>query len=201
MLDALSFLSHTLLSSHNFPQCLSKLKMLFFSDKKDNLNIGEEIRETLSALKRKIASYKVELNFTENLNFGFVIPTKLMSENQRKYVRFPITLQARKNSGDGETFPFVIREIGLGGCLTDWIEMSYVGEKGRMEILLQNGNWFPVNVKILYRIPDRHIGMKFLDLTLFEQEVIADLITGISEKQNVAVQNPFTQPPPLVQMG
>jgi hypothetical protein len=173
--------------------------MLFFSDKKDNLNIGEEIRSSFSALKHKIASYKLELNFTENLNFGFLIPSKLMSENQRKYLRFPITLQARRNSSDGETFPFVIREIGLGGCLCDWIEMSYVGQKSRMEILLQNGNWFPVNVKILYRIPDRHVGMKFLDLTLFEQEVIASLITGVSEKQKVEIQNPFAEPPPLIQ--
>lgn len=168
--------------------------MLFFSEKKDSLKFGEEIRQSLINAYLKLSTLKFELNFTENLNFGVIIPKKLMSSDQRRFIRFPLILQARRHVENGETTPFVIREIGLGGCLTDWIEMSYVGEKGRIEILLQNGNWFPVTAKILYRIPGKHVGMKFLDMTLFEQEVIANLIVAVAEKQKMQIENPFAIP-------
>jgi hypothetical protein len=165
------------------------IKMLFFHEKKDSLNIGREKRQIVAETLRRVAEFNLQLKFSKSLNFGLRFPTKIMMTNQRKYNRFPLILQARRLDENGESQAFLIREIGLGGCLTDWVEYSYVGERTRIELLLQNGNWFPINVKVLYRIPE-----KFIDMTLFEKEVISKLITEVAKAQNIHIENPFDTP-------
>src|SRR5690606_17893222 len=63
-----------------------------------------------------------------------------------------------------------------GGCFTDWEENIYTGDEFRLEIGLPNGNRLPLKCKALYRFDNTGIGVQFIDITQFEQELIAKLI-------------------------
>jgi hypothetical protein len=174
------------------------IKMLFFHEKKDSLNDGRKKRQIVAKALQRVSELSLQIKFSKSLNFGLRLPTKIKMTNQRKYIRFPLTLQARRLDENGDSHAFLLREIGLGGCLIDWIENSYVGERTRIELLLNNGNWFPVNVKVLYRIPEKHLGLKFIDMTLFEKEVVSKLITEAADAQNLQIENPFAKPQEFV---
>ncbi len=166
--------------------------MLFFSEKDNKLSVSEEIR----GFFKKHPFLKFNLNFTDNFQFGFVFPTltPVSSESNRRYIRFPLTLQARRHSLHEQINPILIRQISIGGCLVDWDENVKVGDKFRVEILLQNGNWLPVTCKVLYRMPENALGVKFQDITKFEQELLAKLIEKSLAKRGLPYENAFATP-------
>lgn len=92
-----------------------------------------------------------------------------------------------------------LEQISIGGCFTGWEENIYVGDEFRMEIELPNKNYLPLQCRALYRFDHTGIGVKFLNITAFEQELISRIITHKLELEGVPLQiDPFTLPPTFV---
>jgi PilZ domain len=165
--------------------------VLFFSEKDNKLSIGDEFRRLLE----RYPVLKFEFQFTQNHQFGFVFPTNnSVSAETRQYIRFSITLQARRQLSGDRISPVLVKQISLGGCMVEWDENATIGEKIRVEVLLANGNWLPLIGKILYRMPENGLGIKFQDITQFEQELLANLIQTQMERRGLPYQNPFALP-------
>lgn len=87
-------------------------------------------------------------------------------------------------------------QISIGGCLLEPDEHIYVGDEIRLEIQLPNKNWLPLYCKVLYKMDDISIGAKFINVTRFEQELIAKIISYNLEKSGLPLQiDPFENPP------
>jgi hypothetical protein len=165
--------------------------VLFFSEKGNKLSVSDEIRRIFE----RYPFLKLKFNFSQNHQFGFFIPTKTqVSYESRQYIRFSITLQARRQVLGDRISPVLIKQISLGGCMVEWDENVTIGEKIRVEVLLTNGNWLPLAGKVLYRMPENGLGMKFQEITQFEQELLANLIQKQMEKRGLPYENPFGLP-------
>jgi PilZ domain len=165
--------------------------VLFFPEKDNKLSIGDEFRRLLE----RYPFLKFEFQFTRNHQFGFVFPTVTpVSSETRQYIRFSITLQARRQLPGDRISPVLVKQISLGGCMVEWDENAAIGEKIRIEVLLANGNWLPLTGKILYRMPENGLGIKFQEITQFEQEILANLIQIQMERRGLPYQNPFALP-------
>lgn len=89
----------------------------------------------------------------------------------------------------------MLQQISVGGCLTEWDENLFTGEEFRMEIELPNGNRLPLICKVLYRFEDNGVGVKFVDLTRFEQELVSKIISHRLDKEGLPVQvSAFAKP-------
>lgn len=171
--------------------------MLFFSEKDNKISIGEEIRQFF----KRHPFLKFQFNFNHH-QFGFIIPTvPPMSSEHRRYIRFSLSFQARKPLEKEQFIPVKISQISIGGCLIDWDERVNVGESVRIELQLSNGNWLPLNCKVLYRMPESALGVKFMEITKFEQELIAKEIEKSLATNNLAYESPFATPIEYVQTG
>jgi PilZ domain len=165
--------------------------VLFFSEKNNKLSVGDEIRR----LFERYPILKLEFNLSQNHQFGFVIPTTTQVSNEsRQFIRFSLTLQARRQVSSDRISPVLVKQISLGGCMVEWDENAAIGEKLRIEILLSNGNWLPLIGKVLYRMPENGLGIKFQEITQFEQELLANLIQKQMEKRGMPYENPFALP-------
>lgn len=171
--------------------------MLFFSEKDNKISIGEEVRQFF--LRHPFL--KFHFNFSQH-QFGLLFPTvPPMSSDHRRYIRFSLSFQARKLQENEQITPIRISQISIGGCLIDWDERVNVGESVRIELQLSNGNWLPLNCKILYRMPESALGVKFMDITKFEQELIAKEIQKSLEAKDLPYESPFATPIEYVQTG
>lgn len=118
-----------------------------------------------------------------------------MSIEQRQHIRFSLEIPAIRYNKFGEKFDIMIQQISVGGCLTEWDENLYTGEEFRMEIELPNGNRLPLICKVLYRFEDNGVGVKFVDLTKFEQELVSRIISHRLDKEGLPVQvSAFAKP-------
>ncbi len=89
----------------------------------------------------------------------------------------------------------MLQQISVGGCFTDWEECLFPGDEFRLELPLPNGNRLPLRCKVIYRFEDSGIGVKFTDVSRFEQQLVASVIVGEMEKDGLPViPDPF-QPP------
>ena len=119
-----------------------------------------------------------------------------MSINQRQHIRFSLDIPAIIYSKSGEKQETRLQQISIGGCFSEWEENVYVGDEFRMEIELPNRNYLPLHCKALYRFDQNGIGVKFVDICEFEQELIAKIIADKLEKEGVPLQvDPFVVPP------
>lgn len=119
-----------------------------------------------------------------------------MSISQRQHIRFSLDLTAWILDKFGERQETRLQQISIGGCFTGWEENIYIGEEFRMEIALPNGNFLPLACKAIYRFEDTGIGVRFLDLTQFEQELISTIIVHRLDEEGVPHQiDPFHLPP------
>ena len=119
-----------------------------------------------------------------------------MSINQRKHIRFSLDIPATIFTKFGEKQETRLDQISIGGCFTGWEENIYVGDEFRMEIELPNKNFLPLNCRALYRFDHTGIGVKFVDISEFEQELISKIIAHKLELEGVPVHmDPFTLPP------
>lgn len=122
-----------------------------------------------------------------------------MSINQRQHVRFSLDIPAIIHSKFGEKQDTRLQQISIGGCFTGWEENIYVGDEFRMEIELPNGNYLPLQCRALYRFDHTGIGVKFIDICEFEQELISQIIAKRLEMEGVPLQiDPFQLPPSFV---
>jgi len=118
-----------------------------------------------------------------------------MGIEQRRHIRFSLDIPAVRYTKYGEAIETMISQISIGGCLAEWDENVYVGDEFRMLIELPNKNFLPLTCKAMYKFADNGIGTKFLDITQFEQELLARIITKTLEKQGLPLQvDPFAQP-------
>lgn len=101
-----------------------------------------------------------------------------MSINQRKHIRFSLDIPATLITKYGERQETLLQQISIGGCFTDWEENIYAGDEFRLEIELPNKNRLPLTCKAIYRFENTGIGVRFLDITQFEQELISKIINN-----------------------
>lgn len=118
-----------------------------------------------------------------------------MGIEHRRHIRFSLDIPAVRYTRYGEAVETMISQISIGGCLAEWDENVYVGDEFRLLIQLPNKNYLPLTCKAMYKFADNGIGTKFLDITQFEQELLAKIITKTLEKQGLPLQvDPFAQP-------
>ena len=122
-----------------------------------------------------------------------------MSINQRKHIRFSLDIPAIIYTKFGEKQETRLDQISIGGCFTGWEENIHVGDEFRMEIELPNKNYLPLHCRAMYRFDHTGIGVKFVDICEFEQELISKIIAHKLEAEGVPLQiDPFTLPPTFV---
>lgn len=118
-----------------------------------------------------------------------------MSIEKRRFIRFSLDVPAIRFTKYGEKVETVLHQISIGGCLAEWDENILVGEEFRMLVQLPNRNWLPLACKALYRFTDNGIGVRFLNITQFEQELISSVISQNLEIQGLPLQvDPFGMP-------
>lgn len=118
-----------------------------------------------------------------------------MGIEQRKHIRFSLDIPAIRYTKYGERQEILLRQISIGGCLLDWDENIFAGDEFRLLIQLPNKNWLPLHCKALYKFEGDGIGLKFLDITRFEQELISKIISGSLAAEGLPLQvDPFQQP-------
>lgn len=118
-----------------------------------------------------------------------------MGIEHRRHIRFSLDIPAIRYTKYGEAVETIISQISIGGCLAEWDENVYVGDEYRLLIQLPNKNFLPLTCKALYKFENNGIGTKFADITQFEQELVAKIITHALEKQGLPMQvDPFAQP-------
>ena len=123
-----------------------------------------------------------------------------MSIEQRRHIRFSLDIPAIRYTKYGEKMELILNQISIGGCLIEAEENLFVGDEFRLEVQLPNKNWLPLYCKILYKTENVGIGARFLNITRFEQELLAKLIAQSLEKSNLPFQvNPFDNPVKLRQ--
>jgi hypothetical protein len=118
-----------------------------------------------------------------------------MGIEQRRHIRFSLDIPAIRYTRYGEAMETLISQISIGGCLAEWEDSVYVGDEFRLLIQLPNKNFLPLTCKVMYKFSDNGIGIKFLDVTQFEQELLAKIISNTLENQGFPLQvDPFAQP-------
>jgi len=118
-----------------------------------------------------------------------------MSIEKRRFIRFSLDVPAVRFTKYGEALEIMLNQISVGGCFAEWDDNILVGDEFRLLIQLPNRNWLPLNCKVLYRFADNGIGLKFLDITQFEQELISKIISRNLETQGLPLQvDPFGTP-------
>ena len=100
-----------------------------------------------------------------------------MSIHQRKFTRFSLELPAVIYTKFGERRETLLQQISVGGCFTGWEENIYAGDVFRLEVELPNGNRLPLICKAIYRFENAGIGVKFIDISQFEQSLVTKIIT------------------------
>jgi len=122
-----------------------------------------------------------------------------MSINQRKHIRFSLDIPATLVTKYGEKQETLLQQISIGGCFTEWEENIYAGDEFRLEIELPNKNRLPLHCKALYRFEDTGIGVRFLDITQFEQELISKIISNRMQLEGLPFEvDPFKVPSTFV---
>ncbi len=92
-----------------------------------------------------------------------------------------------------------LEQISIGGCFTAWEDDILIGDEFRMEIELPNKNYLPLQCRALYRFDHAGIGVKFTDISEFEQSLISKIIAHKLDMEGVPLQvDPFTLPPTFV---
>ena len=125
-----------------------------------------------------------------------------MGIEQRRHIRFSMDIPATRYTKYGEAVETLISQISIGGCLAEWDESVYIGDEFRLLLELPNKNFLPLTCKALYKFPDNGIGTKFMDITQFEQELLAKIISHSLEMQGLPLQvDPFAQPRKSVSVG
>ena len=125
-----------------------------------------------------------------------------MSIENRRFIRFSLDIPVTRFTENGRPIPTYIRQISVGGCMTDWEEDVYAGDEFRIEMQLPNKNRLPLMCKAIYRYSGKGIGIKFQDVSQFEQELIAQIISENLENEGLPVLvDPFTQPPKFTEQA
>lgn len=122
-----------------------------------------------------------------------------MSIEKRRFIRFSLDIPALRYKKNGDAIKSIVRDVSLGGCLMDWDENIFPGQEFRIELELPNKNRLPLLCKVLYKSANRGIGVKFIDVSQFEQELLGQIISQNLEEDGVSLAvDPFAMPPTYV---
>jgi hypothetical protein len=122
-----------------------------------------------------------------------------MSINQRQHIRFSLNIPAILHLRTGERRETELQQISIGGCFTGWDADILIGDEFRLELQLPNGNYLPLAAKALYCFENAGVGVRFTDISRFEQELITRVIAHKLEIEGVPLQiDPFSIPPTYV---
>ncbi len=99
-----------------------------------------------------------------------------MPIEQRQHTRFSVEIPAVIFTKYGERQETVLQQISIGGCFTGWEENIFAGDEFRIEVVLPNGNRLPLLCKAVYRFENTGVGVRFIDITEFEQSLVAKII-------------------------
>lgn len=69
-----------------------------------------------------------------------------------------------------------LSDIGLGGCYIESLGQVSDGEEIRIEIQLPTGRWLSLRGMIVYHLQNLGFGLRFIDLSETQVEVIRNLI-------------------------
>lgn len=119
-----------------------------------------------------------------------------MSISQRQHIRFSLEVPAIMYRKSGEKLLTATQQISVGGCLTNWDEDFYPGDEFRLELELPNGNHLPLTCRVVYCFDETGIGAKFVDITKFEQSLIAKTITARLEMDGLPMPVDAFETPP-----
>ena len=118
-----------------------------------------------------------------------------MSPDQRQHTRFSLDIPSIIYTRFGEKLETLLQQISIGGCFTDWEENIYPGDEFRIEIELPNKNRLPLSCKAVYRFENTGIGVKFVDISQFEQELVSKIISERLVREGLPIHvDPFQQP-------
>lgn len=93
----------------------------------------------------------------------------------------------------------MLYQISVGGCLLEWDEAIEKDDEFRLEVQLPNQNWLPLNCVAKYVMEDDSVGVQFLDISQFEQELIAELMSGSLAEEGIPMKvDPFSTPKTFV---
>jgi hypothetical protein len=122
-----------------------------------------------------------------------------MSISQRKHIRLTLDIPAFRFNKLGEKVATLLYQISIGGCLIEWDETIEQDQELRLEIQLPNKNWLPLQGKALYIVKNDGIGIKFEDITQFEQELIVQIMTENLAEEGIPFNvDPFAVPKTFV---
>jgi hypothetical protein len=128
-------------------------------------------------------------------SFHLFHSTFQMSIDKRQHIRFSFDIPAIRYTRFGEKREILLHQISIGGCLLEWDENVFNGDVFRLEIQLPNKNWLPLTCKVLYKFENNGMGAQFLDITKFEQELVAKIISHTFSREGLPAEiDPFAQP-------
>lgn len=114
-------------------------------------------------------------------------------------MRFSLDIPAVLVSKHGERRQTYLQQISIGGCFTEWEEYLYPGDEFRLEIQLPNRNKLPLKCKAIYRFENTGIGVRFIEATEFEQELISAIIENQMMLEGLPeFPDPFSEPPEFI---
>ncbi|HMQ02438.1 MAG TPA: PilZ domain-containing protein [Pyrinomonadaceae bacterium] len=122
-----------------------------------------------------------------------------MSSDQRQHTRFSLEIPAIIFTKSGERQDTVLQQISVGGCFTGWEENIYTGDEFRMEIQLPNRNRLPLSCRAVYRFENTGVGVKFVDISAFEQSLLSSIIREKLRSEGLPSDvDPFYRPKAFV---
>ena len=122
-----------------------------------------------------------------------------MTIEKRRFIRFSLDIPSFRFAENGYEKEVMIRQLSVGGCQVDWDDSDFTDEIFRLEFPLPNKNRLPLTGKVIYRLPGKWVGIKFEEISQFEQELIAVIISDSLEKAGLPLLvDPFTAPPGYV---
>jgi len=125
-----------------------------------------------------------------------------MQISQRQHIRFSLEVPAIMYRKSGEKLLTTTQQISVGGCLAQWDDELYPGDEFRLELELPNGNRLPLTCHVVYCFDDTGIGAKFVDITKFEQSLIAETISARLEMDGLPMPvDAFEAPPKFDDTG
>jgi len=125
-----------------------------------------------------------------------------MQISQRQHIRFSLEVPAIMYRKSGEKLLTTMQQISVGGCLAPWDDELYPGDEFRLELELPNGNRLPLTCHVVYCFDETGIGAKFIDITKFEQSLIAKTISARLEMDGLPMPvDAFEAPPKFDEAG
>ncbi len=117
-----------------------------------------------------------------------------MVSNKRQHIRLILDIPVFRFTRRNERISTMIYQVSIGGCLLEWDDAIGIDEEFRLEIKLPNENFLPVHCRVIYLFENDSIGIKFQDITKFEQELIAEVMKSNLTEEGIPVRiDPFSK--------